>query len=126
MNPRYPIYIVSKGRWDTRMTSKALHTMGVPHYVVVESQEREAYAAALDASATILVLDPAYQRDYETCDDLGDTKGKGPGPARNYVDYRSFGQNRLRKVPGLVIPQGVNDYGMRFEVKRDGEWTPEP
>lgn len=84
MQPNCPIYIVSKGRWDTRLTSKALERMGVPYFIVVESQEHDQYAAVIDP-AKILILDPAYQRDYDTCDDLGDSKGKGPGPARNFV-----------------------------------------
>lgn len=82
--PRYPIYIVSKGRWETRHTSRELHRMGVPHYIVVEEQEHEAYAAAVDSSATLLVLEQDYQQRYDPCDDLGDTKSKGPGPARNF------------------------------------------
>ena len=83
--PKWPIYIVSKGRWKTRLTSSSLHKLGVPHYIVVEEQEVEAYAAAIDSSATLLVLDPKYKRDYDPCDDLGDTKGKGPGAARNFA-----------------------------------------
>ena len=59
--------------------------MGVAHYIVVEAAEYEAYAGRVDASATLIVLDPAYQRDYDTCDALGDSKSKGPGPARNFV-----------------------------------------
>lgn len=90
--PRYPIYIVSKGRFDDcylgdrgPRTAWALHRLGVPHFVVVEEQEADLYRAVVPATSTILVLDPAYQRGYETCDDLGDTKGKGPGPARNFA-----------------------------------------
>jgi hypothetical protein len=83
--PRFPIYIVSKGRWKTRLTSTALHRLGVPHFIVVEEQELADYRAAVDSTATLLVLDRAYQRDYDPCDDLGDSKGKGPGPARNFA-----------------------------------------
>src|SRR4051812_48673030 len=82
--PRFPVYIVSKGRWQSRYTARSLEMMGVPYRIVVEEQEREAYVAVIDP-AKILVLDPAYQRGYDTFDDLGDTKGKGPGPARNFV-----------------------------------------
>lgn len=85
MTPRHPIYIVSKGRWKTRLTSQALHAMRVPHFIVVEAQEFDAYAEAIDATATPLVLPPEYQRDYDTCDDLGDAKSKGPGAARNFA-----------------------------------------
>lgn len=84
MNPQFPIYIVSKGRAKTRFTSKTLEKMGVPYWIVVEEQERDEYAAVIDP-AKILVLDKAYQRDYDTFDDLGETKSKGPGPARNFA-----------------------------------------
>src|ERR1039457_7656643 len=28
--PRYPVYIISKGRWESRPTSRALEQIGVP------------------------------------------------------------------------------------------------
>ena len=85
--PRHPVYIVSKGRWDTkrRLTDRVLDRMGVPHFIVVEESEVELYRHHATRSATVIVLDPAYQRDYDACDDLGMTKGKGPGPARNFA-----------------------------------------
>jgi len=85
IGPRHPVYIVSKGRWETRLTSDHLYRLDVPHYVVVEEQERERYASRVRPSATLLVLDRGYQRDYDPCDELGDSKGKGPGPARNFA-----------------------------------------
>jgi hypothetical protein len=36
--PRYPIYIISKGRYDSRYTSRTLEYMNVPYYIVVEPQ----------------------------------------------------------------------------------------
>ena len=84
IQPRYPLYVVSKGRWKPRQTIKALERMGVPFYVVVERQERKKYKAVVKGGK-VLVLDPAYQRDYETCDALGDSKSRGPGPARNFA-----------------------------------------
>ncbi len=84
MNPQSPIYIVSKGRADSRFTAKALEALAVPYFIVVERAERDAYAAVIDPRK-VLVLDPAYQRDYNTCDDLGDSKSRGPGPARNFA-----------------------------------------
>jgi hypothetical protein len=85
MNPKFPLYIVSKGRWESRMTTKALHAMGVPHYIVVEESEREKYAAVVPDSATLLTLDPQYQEDYDPCDDLGSSRSKGSGAARNFA-----------------------------------------
>jgi len=85
VNPRYPVYIVSKGRSELRATSRSLHGMGVPHFVVVEEEEADLYRSRLDSSATVLVLDPRYQAEYDPCDDLGRTKSLGPGPARNFA-----------------------------------------
>lgn len=82
--PRYPIYIVSKGRWESRLTAKHLDRMRVPYFVVVEEQELEQYAAVIPRDR-LLVLDKQYQRDYDTFDGLGDTQSKGPGPARNFA-----------------------------------------
>jgi len=85
MDPEYPLYIVSKGRWDTSKTSRALSAMGVYHTVVVEAQEYEQYRTALTDAVNVIVLPSAYQQGYDTCDDLGDSKSKGPGAARNFV-----------------------------------------
>lgn len=48
MNPKYPIYIPSKGRADSRLTVKALDRIGVPYTVVVEPQQFDEYAAVID------------------------------------------------------------------------------
>lgn len=84
MNPKYPVYIVSKGRWESRLTSKAFETMKVPYYIIVEEQEYDEYAKVIDLKK-ILILPKSYQEEYDTCDDLGDSKSKGPGAARNYA-----------------------------------------
>jgi hypothetical protein len=83
---RHPLYIVSKGRWDTQMTSKALTDMNVPHHVVVEQAEVDLYrergrALGIDL-AEYVVLDPAFQRDYDA---LGDFPSPGSGAARNFA-----------------------------------------
>lgn len=70
MNPRYPIYIVSKGRWESRFTAKSLDQMGVPYFIAVEPQEYTMYAEVIDP-AKILVLPFSNH-------------GQGPTPARNW------------------------------------------
>jgi len=85
VTPRYPVYIVSKGRADSRLTARALDAMSVPYRIVVEAQEADTYRAAMKDPASVLVLDPAYQRTYDTCDALGDSKSVGPGAARNFA-----------------------------------------
>lgn len=47
-NPRYPVFIPSKGRWESRLTIKALERIGVPYTVFVEPQEYDNYAAVVD------------------------------------------------------------------------------
>ena len=83
-NPQFPLYIPSKSRADSRLTSKALETMKVPYYIVVEKEQYEDYAKVIDRKK-ILILDKKYQDEYNTCDDLGNTKSKGPGAARNFA-----------------------------------------
>jgi hypothetical protein len=68
---RYPIYVISKGRADTRLTSRALEHLGLDYSIVVEPQERAAYARHIDEDK-ILTL---------PFSDLG----QGSIPARNWV-----------------------------------------
>lgn len=71
MNPRYPVYIVSKGRWASRLTSRALERMGVPYSIVVEPPEQSAYEAVIEPRK-VLTLPFA-------------NLGQGSIPARNWV-----------------------------------------
>jgi len=71
MLPKYPIYIVSKSRWDTRKTSRALERINVPYRIVVEPQERAEYSAVIDP-AKVLTLPFA-------------NLGMGSIPARNWI-----------------------------------------
>lgn len=54
--PRFPIYIPSKGRYDSRLTAKQLDKLGVPYIEVVEPQEYRTYAAARGHEDGLLVL----------------------------------------------------------------------
>ena len=56
MNPRYPVYVISKGRWDTRLTVRALESISVPYRVVVEPQERDRYAEVIDPARKTWVV----------------------------------------------------------------------
>ena len=87
MLPKVPIYIVSKGRANNGLTTRALHEMGVPHYLVVEEDEMELYKEGR-CYGEILVMPHIYKAEYELCDDLGFSKGTGPGSARNFcIDH---------------------------------------
>jgi hypothetical protein len=82
MNPNYPVYIISKGRQESRLTSKALEKIGVPYYIVVEPQEYDNYAAVIDPKK-ILVLPFS-------------NLGQGGIPARNWVWEHSLGAGAKR------------------------------
>lgn len=71
MNPQYPVYIISKGRWKSRLTSKTLDEMNVPYHIVVEPQEFPMYAEVISEDR-ILTLPFA-------------NLGQGSIPARNWV-----------------------------------------
>lgn len=79
---KYPVYIVSKGRWSNCMTHRALNEIGQSHTIIVEEQEADLYRKHTDA--LVVVLPKQYLEEYDTCDDLGDSKSKGPGAARNF------------------------------------------
>lgn len=85
VSPQYPIYVVSKNRSDKCFTSRFLTQMEVFHYVVVEPQDYILYKENVENKyATILELDMFYKDTYDTFDNFGDTKSKGPGGARNF------------------------------------------
>lgn len=77
MKNKYPIYIVSKNRWDNCKTADVLERVGVDYHLVVEEDQVDKYAEYYDRSK-LLILDKSYQDNYDTFDDLGDTKSKGP------------------------------------------------
>jgi len=95
MNPRYPIYIISKGRWETRHTSKALEKMGVPYRIVIEKSEYKNYSAVIDP-AKILTLPEDFRQNplYAIKDQSGQCGGGIP--ARNFVWEHSISEGHER------------------------------
>lgn len=54
MNPRYPIYVPSKGRSKYGHTMKAFNRMNVPYKIVVEPQDYDDYASAFGKEKLIV------------------------------------------------------------------------
>jgi hypothetical protein len=69
--PQYPIYIISKGRWEKPLTARQLESFGVPYHIVVEPQEYEHYAKAIDPKKILTLPFSDLQ--------------EGSTPARNWV-----------------------------------------
>ena len=81
--PRFPIYIVSKGRWERNPTSNILKKMNVPFFIIVEKQEYENYLNLVDKKQ-ILILPQKYKDNYDRFWKNND-KRTGSGAARNYA-----------------------------------------
>lgn len=126
-NPKYPVYIVSKGRSDSMITSKSLARMKVPHYIVIEPQDKEPYEKALDNFKI---------RDYVTLIVAPfSNHGDGPGRARNFAwdhsmtigaekhwvlddniaDFYRLHKNQRIRVESGVIFKAAEDFIDRFE-----------
>ncbi len=132
--PQFPLYIPSKGRADSRLTIKALEEMKVAYKVVIEDQEYNDYAHYVDKK-NILVLDKSFQKNYDTCDDLGLSKSVGPGAARNFIwehsiseghkwhwvmddnikCFRRWNKNKRIKVYDGVMWKVMEDFCLRYK-----------
>jgi len=116
VNPSYPVYIVSKGRSDNGLTTRALHEMGVPHFIVVEEQELDAYRNGR-CFGELLVLPNEYKEQYDTCDGLGLTKSTGPGPARNFCIDHSRAHKRHWVMDDNIDAFHYLNRNEKFEVR---------
>lgn len=121
MNPKYPVYVISKGRWESRLTSKALERLKIPYHIVIEPQELEQYAAVIDRKK-IFTLPFS-------------NLGQGSIPARNWVwehsisigakrhwilddnikTFRRFYKNKRHEVMDGTIFKAAEDFVDRYE-----------
>jgi len=93
MQTKFPLYIPSKGRWESRLTVKALERMKCPYNIIVEEQEYEEYKKVINPKyGRILILDPQFQKDYDTCMDLPEGASVGSGAARNFAWEHSISE----------------------------------
>lgn len=82
--PTTPIYIVSRGRWETRYTADLLESMGIKYYMVVRDDEYKKYKKAVQSNGTVLSLPKKYIDDYDVFWKDNDDR-TGPGPSRNFA-----------------------------------------
>jgi hypothetical protein len=126
-NPKYPVYIISKGRSDSMFTSRSLARMQVPHYIAIEPQDEQLYEAALDNFGirpyVTLLIAPFSNH------------GNGPGRARNWCwdhsiemgatshwvldcniqDFYRLHRNERIRVESGVIFKAAEDFVDRYE-----------
>ena len=98
-NPKYPVYIISKGRHESMFTSKSLARMKVPHYIAIEPQDEENYENALDHFGI---------RDYVTLLIAPfSNHGDGPGRARNWCWDHSIS---IGATSHWVLDDNIQDF----------------
>lgn len=91
---KYPIYIISKGRHESRLTAKALEDIGINYRIVIEAQEFDDYASVID-EAKILVLPFS-------------NLGQGSIPARNWVWEHSISEGHARH---WILDDNISGFG---------------
>ena len=126
-NPVNPVYIVSKGRHESMLTSRSLARMKVPHYIMIEPQDEKNYIDAinnfnLDKYASLLIAPFSNH-------------GQGSGRARNaswdhaisigakkhwvlddnITDFYRLHRNKRIRVESGVIFKAAEDFVDRFE-----------
>lgn len=79
---KYPVYVLSKGRYDQCLTAKILQNDDVPFRLVVEEQEAELYAQK-HGEECLVVLPP-------------EATGKGAIPVRNWIWENSISEGHER------------------------------
>lgn len=107
MKPRYPVYVLSKGRYDCCLTAKFFTEDKLDFYLVVEAHEYDAYRRNFP-KAQILILPP-------------ESSGKGAIHVRNWIWSHSIANgferhwefddniNRIRRLhKGKRIPCNSN------------------
>ncbi len=82
LSNKYPVYIVSKGRYRRRPTANMLENLGIDYYIVVEEHEYSEYKKVVKGE--VLVLPQSYLDNYDTFWERSDDNKTGPGPARNF------------------------------------------
>ena len=106
-NPRHPMYIVSKGRADTMITSRSFARMHIPHYIVIEPQDEKAYEEALDnfdiRKYVTLLVAPFSNH------------GDGPGRARNWAWDHSIS---IGATSHWVFDDNISDFYRLHENER--------
>lgn len=94
MKPKYPVYVISKGRWESRLTVKALEAMGVPYHIVIEPQEYANYSA-------VIAPDKIFQLPFSNL-------GQGSIPARNWVWEHAIGIGAERH---WILDDNIDGFG---------------
>lgn len=103
--PKYPIYIITKGRWMYNYTAKALESMNCPYYLCVEPKEYENYynSEGIDKNKIIILPENFSERGY------------GSIPVRNWVWEDSIKKGFERH---WILDDNIRDFRYYYNKKK--------
>ena len=101
IKPKYPIYIISKGRWGSPLTVKALDKLGIEYKIVVEPLEYDKYCTTIPKEKILLLP--------------FDNLGQGSIPARNWVWQYSLKNGDKRH---WILDDNINGFGYQKGGRR--------
>tara|TARA_Y100001938_G_scaffold140701_1_gene209291 strand:+ start:1909 stop:2766 length:858 start_codon:yes stop_codon:yes gene_type:complete len=121
VNPNFPIFVISKGRWESRLTSKTFERTNIPYRIVIEPQEYDDYVKFIRKEKIIKLP--------------FSNLGQGSIPARNFVwdfaikeghkkhwiiddniyDFYRFNRNAKNIVEDGTIFKCAEDFVDRYE-----------
>ncbi len=104
MNPRYPVFVISKGRAATCLTARVLTAMQVPFYLVVEPQEAADYRSRWPFA---VVVETPFSN-----------LGMGSIPVRNYVWDLAAGNNFPRSERYWIIDDNIEGFHRLHENEK--------
>ena len=120
MNPKYPVFVPTKGRHETLLTIKALERLHIPYNAVIENQEYLQYAKVIDKKK-LLVL--PHQNEGLTVTrnwiwDYAQNELKAPyfwTMDDNIRDFYQFNRNMKYRVGSGTFLKVLEDFMERYE-----------
>jgi len=125
VDPKYPVYVITKGRWEKTLTIDSLEEMGMDFYICVEPNEYDKYVSnpSVDKNK-ILILPENFSE-----------RGQGGIPVRNFVwehskqmghtkhwilddnilGFYRWNHNTQKKVKSGVFFRIMEDFSDRYE-----------
>lgn len=123
MKNKYPIYIPTKGRFDSRKTITALQEMGADFRIVIESQEYKLYSSILEDKQIIILPFSKPEESSQLVETRNFIKQHSinEGFSRHWqIDdnvkaFYRMNNNKRNKVLSPVIFRVVEDFVDRYE-----------
>ena len=118
--PKYPIFIPTKGRYESLLTIKAFDYIGVDYKAVVEPQEYDNYAAAMKFPDNILTLPHRDKGLVVTRNWIWDYAQDMKTPYfwtfdDNIESFWRFNNNSRSKIDTPLFLRAIEDFSERYE-----------